>query len=45
MLLITCTATVEAESLSFIAWILPKSLLMAAARSPVGSPLPPGQRF
>ena len=28
-----------------MAWRLPKSLVMAAAKSPVGSPLPPGQRF
>ena len=41
----TWTATVEALSLVFIFSKLPKSLLMASARAPEGSPEPPGHRF
>ena len=41
----TCTATVEADNLSFMFWKEPKSLLIAAIRAPSGSPLPPGHRF
>ena len=43
--ILTWTATVDALSLVFMLSKLPKSLLMASARAPVGSPDPPGQRF
>ena len=44
-LILTWTATVDALSLVFMLSKLPKSLLMASAKAPEGSPEPPGQRF
>ena len=43
--ILTWTATVDPLSLVFMFSKLPKSLLMASARAPEGSPEPPGQRF
>ena len=43
--ILTWTATVDALSLVFMLSKLPKSLLMASAKAPEGSPEPPGQRF